>query len=85
MMVSAGFDSAPVKSAGKQPLCKSSGLYVITIILQKRGRARIPGQFVRVNKSTSLIISLASNSCGDLTVRRVAVIEISSDEVPLPQ
>lgn len=83
-MVSAGFDAAPVKSAEKQPLCRNTGLYVI-IVLQKRGRARIPGRSVCVNKSTSLIISLASNSCGDLTARRVAVIEISSGEVPLPQ
>lgn len=84
MMVSAGFNSAPVNSAEKQPLCRSTGLYVI-IILQKRGRARISGRFVHVNKSTSLIISHASNSCGDLAASRVAIIEISSDEVPLPQ
>lgn len=84
MTVSAGFNSAPVKFAGNPPLCRSTGLYVM-IRLQKRGRARIAGRFVCVNKSTSLIISHASNSRGDLTVRRVAITEIDSDEVPLPQ
>ena len=84
LMVPAGLNSAPVKSAEKQPLCGSTGLYVMTT-LPKRGRAGIPGRFVRANKSTSAIISRASNSCGDLTVRRAAGMEISAGEVPLLQ
>lgn len=40
MMGSAGFNSAPVKSVEKQLLCRSNGLYVVIIRLQKKGKGR---------------------------------------------